>query len=163
MASIGARTNCAKPGSENANARKNFFDYTASGLMTDFETRRYNRWARTISQYSGSTPNLSPKVKLSVLARSLLSPWITYQAERARPASAASGSKILLKPVVRHQPQLLCAQISELRAGEGWQTFPAQSPPAIFHGPHQSEPNRPDSRWRRPLDKPWCALSKTPS
>ena len=36
--------------------------------------------------------------------------WLSNQAERTRPASAASGSKILLKPLVRHRG-LRCTSI----------------------------------------------------
>ena len=36
MTSIGACTNCARPASDYANARKNFFDYTAKWINDRF-------------------------------------------------------------------------------------------------------------------------------
>jgi hypothetical protein len=41
---------------------------------------------------------------------------LTFTAERARPASAGSGSKILLKPIVRHRSDRLCLAERSLAA-----------------------------------------------
>jgi hypothetical protein len=85
---------------------RGFPAYRPPGNPESEKSRDYTTMLQTSARHTGHFTCILAFAMLARVCAVALRHGITYRAERARPASGASGSKILLKPFVRRTLQI---------------------------------------------------------